>query len=135
MGSKGRRLFGPQLGAASALRVGQRSHQPHLPFPGKEQESSPQSLSISCTLLLFICHLWGLPWPPHVAPRPRVITATLLSLLLLGLVPPDLECLCDSSPGCPSPIQFLAMVAYYGVSQTFPCPSLHPPKDRERLNI
>ena len=42
---------------------------------------------------------------------PRVITATQLPLLPLGQVPLDLECLYHSCPGCPPPIQFLALVA------------------------
>lgn len=65
MGSEGRRLFGPQLGAASALWV----RGAPATCLGKEQERSLQCLPTAFTVLLLFCHLWGSPLPASMWPQ------------------------------------------------------------------
>lgn len=94
-GAEGGGFFGPQLGAVSALPVGQGSHQPHLPFSeGKgKQPIVPHHLLHFAPLLP---SLGVSPAHTYVAPWPQVITATPFPHLGLGLIPLDLKCLYEN---------------------------------------
>lgn len=128
VGSTGRRLFGSQLGAASACGWDRGATSYGSPFLGGGRRAAhrasppPSFCSFSPTISgdSPACPWWPLGFgsllPSHFVSRPR-------DGFLLSWSEPGGAL---SSPGCSPPTQYLAIVAHDGVSGTFHGPSLHP---------